>query len=144
MKKVLILFSLIFSVSLSAQGEAGTVSGTTVTMNEIAPVWPGCEGVSLGERDACFKKKLISHITKNYKYPAAELKKNVQGVVKITFVVNKEGLIDIKSLSGGNKGLQAEAKRNIMLIPKMAKPGQLGGEPHPIEYTVPFTFKSGR
>ena len=144
MKKALILLSLIFSSALYAQGEAGSVSGTTVTMREIAPVWPGCEGVSLGERDACFKKKLISHITKNYKYPAAELKNNVQGVVKITFVVNEKGLIDIVSLTGGNKGLQAEAKRNIMLIPKMAEPGQLGGEPHPIEYTVPFTFKSGR
>jgi protein TonB len=144
MKKVLILFSLIISASLYAQGEAGTISGNTVTMNEIAPVWPGCEGVSLAERDGCFRKKLISHITKNYKYPAEELKKNIQGVVKITFVVNKKGLIDIKSLSGGNKGLQAEAKRNIMLIPKMATPGQLAGEPHPIEYTIPFTFKTGR
>ena len=63
MKNLLILFSLILSTTLYAQGDAGGISGTTVTLREIAPVWPGCEGVSLGERDACFKKKLITTMT---------------------------------------------------------------------------------
>lgn len=124
--------------------EAGSVSGTTVTMKEIAPTWPGCEGKKgLGLAD-CFTKKLTQHIVSNYKYPPEAYKKNEQGVVTVDFIINKLGMVEIENISGGTATLQKEAKRNIMSIPKMAKPGQLGGEPHVISYTVPFTFKTGK
>ncbi len=48
------------------------------------------------------------------------------------------------SVSGGTKALQDEAKRNIMTIPKMSKPGMLAGKPRAIKMTVPFTFKTGK
>ena len=62
----------------------------------------------------------------------------------VEFYVNEQGTIDIKSISGGSKSLQAEAKRNIATIPKMAKPGMMAGKPRAIKYIVPITFKTGK
>ena len=111
-------------------------------MNEIAPVWPGCSG-SIASKKSCFTKNLNAHVVKNFKYPMAEFKKNIEGRVVVDFMINVKGLPEIKSVTGGNKGLQEEARRNIMLLPKM-KPGMLGGKPRAINYKVPFNFKTGK
>mgnify|MGYP000621829141 CR=1 FL=1 len=143
MKNLIVLLFLITTVGGYAQ-EWGTIEKNKITMREVAPVWPGCENDSATKRDNCFNTQLATHIAKNFKYPAEEYKKNIQGRVVVTFIVNTEGLIEIKNITGGNEGLQAEAKRNIMSIPKMAKPGMLAGKPRAIEYTVPITFKTGK
>tara|TARA_R110002124_G_scaffold287364_1_gene474009 strand:+ start:42686 stop:43117 length:432 start_codon:yes stop_codon:yes gene_type:complete len=143
MKKTIFILSLLISTTLFAQEEWGNVNKNVVTMKEIAPVWPGCESNSTSKRDACFDQKLAQHIAKNFKYPAEEYKKNVQGRVVVEFYINEKGMVDIKKVSGGSPGLQAEAKRNIMAIPKM-KPGMMGGKPRAIKYTVPFNFKTGK
>ena len=143
MKNTLIILSLLLSTISVAQEEWGDVRSNVVTLNEIAPIWPGCEGNNVSQRDACFNKKLTQHVIKNYKYPASEYKKNIQGKVTVVFDINEKGLVDIKSVTGGSTGLQAEAKRNILLIPKMT-PGMFGGKPRSIEYIVPFNFKTGK
>ncbi len=143
MKKIIFVLSLLISTTLFAQEEWGNVNKNVVTMKEIAPIWPGCENGSAAKRDACFDQKLTQHIIKNFKYPSNEYKNNVQGRVVVEFYINEKGMVDVKSVTGGNSGLQAEAKRNIMAIPKM-KPGMMGGKPRAIKYTVPFNFKTGK
>lgn len=143
MKNALIILCLFASASIFAQREWGDVNKNTVTMKEIAPVWPGCESNNVAQRDGCFDQKLTQHIVKNFKYPAKEYKNNIQGRVVVEFVINEKGLVDVKSVTGGSEGLQAEAKRNIMAIPKM-KPGMMAGKPRAIKYTVPFNFKTGK
>jgi protein TonB len=143
MKNLLVILCILASTVSFAQ-EWGNIDKNKVTIREVAPVWPGCESDSATKRDNCFNSKLANHIAQNFKYPAAEYKNNVQGRVVVTFIVNTEGLIEIKNITGGNEGLQAEAKRNIMSIPQMAKPGMLAGKPRAIEYTVPITFKTGK
>jgi len=144
MKRLLIICCLLGTSLAFSQEEWGDVNKNTVTMKEIAPVWPGCEGKSGSGIDHCFKQKLGQHIGKNYKYPAEAYKKNEQGKVVIVFYVNEQGTIDIESVSGGSELLRKEAKRNISAIPKMAKPGMMAGKPRAIKYTVPITFKTGR
>lgn len=143
--KNLFLFAVVLlsSVTVFAQ-EWGSVNGNRVTMKELCPVWPGCEKGTAAERESCFDEQLIAHITKNFRYPAEAYKKNVQGKVTVDFIINEKGLVEVKSVSGGSKALQDEAKRNIMSIPKMAKPGMLAGKPRAIKFTVPFTFKTGK
>ena len=133
-------------MSFSAAGfsqEWGTVNKNNVTMKEIAPTWPGCESNS-GSTDACFRQMLAQHVGKNFKYPTEAWKNNEQGKVIVEFMITETGTVDIKSVTGGTASLQEEAKRNIMLIPKMAKPGMLAGKPKAIKYTVPFNFKTGK
>jgi protein TonB len=143
MKKTIFILSLLISTTLFAQEEWGDVEKNVLTMKELAPIWPGCSG-NADQRNACFKQKLAQHIAKNFKYPAAEYKNNVEGKVVVNFIINEQGLPEIKKVTGGTTALQNEAKRNIMAIPKMTKPGMMGGKPRAINYTVPFTFKTGK
>ncbi len=142
MKNFLLLVCILVSTTISAQ-EWGNVDKNVVTMKEVAPIWPGCEGSNVAKRDACFDTKLTQHIIKNFKYPINEYKKNIQGKVIVDFVINEKGIVVVKKVAGGSKGLQEEAKRNIMSIPKM-KPGMMGGKPRAIKFTVPFNFKTGK
>ncbi|HBY68975.1 MAG TPA: energy transducer TonB, partial [Flavobacteriaceae bacterium] len=87
---------------------------------------------------------LAQHIAKNFKYPPQAYKNNDQGRVVVKFIINEEGLVEIKNISGGTAALQKEAKRNIMAMPKMTKPGMMGGKPRAIKFTVPITFKTGK
>ena len=144
MRNIFILAIILFSTSLFAQEEWGNVVNNEVTLKEIAPVWPGCEAGDVAERDKCFNQKLTAHIKKNFKYPADAYKKNEQGKVTVEFIINEKGMVEVKKVSGGSKSLQDEARRNIMSIPKMSKPGMLGGKPRAISMIVPFTFKTGK
>ncbi len=144
MKYVLFLVCILFSTTIFAQQEWGNVSKNQVTLKEIAPIWPGCEAGDAAKRDACFNQKLAAHISKNFKYPAEAYKKNEQGKVIVDFVINEKGLVEVNSVSGGSKELQDEAKRNILAIPPMSKPGMMGGKPRAIKMSVPFTFKTGK
>lgn len=143
MKISLITLCLLISVTLSAQEEWGSLNKNELTLKQIAPIWPGCEAGNSTKRDACFNQMLVKHVGKNFKYPANEYQKNIQGEVVVEFIINAEGMVEIKSTSGGNKGLQEAARKNILLIPKM-KPGMFAGKPTATEYTVPFNFKTGK
>ena len=143
MKISLITLCLLISVTLSAQEEWGSLNKNELTLKQIAPIWPGCEAGNSTKRDACFNQMLVKHVGKNFKYPANEYQKNIQGEVVVEFIINADGMVEIKSASGGNKGLQEAARNNILLIPKM-KPGMFAGKPTTPEYTVPFNFKTGK
>ena len=135
MKKVLTICCILFTTSIFAQQEWGNMERNKLTMKEIAPIWPGCESDNVAKRDACFDKKLVQHIIQNFKYPAADYKNKVQGEVLVDFKINEKGMVEIIRVTGGTKSLRAEAKRNILCIPKMT-PGMLGGKPRAIKYFV--------
>ncbi|MGY8885337.1 MAG: energy transducer TonB [Flavobacteriales bacterium] len=143
MKISLITLCLLIFGTLSAQEEWGSLNKNELTLKQIAPIWPGCEAGNSTKRDACFNQMLVKHVGKNFKYPANEYQKNIQGEVVVEFIINADGMVEIKSASGGNKGLQEAARNNILLIPKM-KPGMFAGKPTATEYTVPFNFKTGK
>lgn len=144
MKYLIIALVCLVSFGVQAQEEEwGSLKGNTLTVKEIPPVWPGCEEKEPSQRDRCFKQKLIRHIMSNYKYPSDAYKNNEQGEVTVIFDITEEGTVKIKEVSGGTNSLQEEAKRNILLIPKM-KPGMMAGKPKAVEYTVPIGFKTGK
>ena len=142
MKISMILLCFLVSITVSAQ-EDWSLKKSTLKMKETAPVWPGCESDSPTKISACFNKMLVKHIQKNFKYPAAEYKKNIQGEVVVDFNINTKGLVEINSATGGNKGLQDAAKKLIQQIPKM-RPGMFGGKPSTVPYIVPLNYKTGK
>ncbi|MGB3774638.1 MAG: energy transducer TonB [Leeuwenhoekiella sp.] len=137
MKKFLILLAITFSASAFAQ-DGVSVKGSTMTVRDIAPVWPGCEG-SVAKKKACFTQKLGQHIGKNFKFPEGYKPGSIKEKVIVSFVINEKGLPEILEVTGGTAALQEEAKRNILAIPEMT-PGHAGGKPKAIKYKVPFTF----
>ncbi len=137
MRKFLIILTLLFTATTFAQ-EGVSVKGSTMVVKDIAPVWPGCEG-SIAKKKACFKQNLAQHIGKNFRFPKGYNPGSIKEKVVITFMINEKGLPEVLDVKGGTEALQEEAKRNIMSIPEMT-PGQAGGKPKAIKYTVPFTF----
>lgn len=137
MKNLLIIALLCLSATAFAQ-EGVSMKGNTLTVSEVPPVWPGCSG-SKAQKKSCFNQNLAKHISTNFKFPKGYKPGSVKEKVIVKFVINTNGKPEIKSVSGGTKELQEEAKRNILLIPQM-KPGQAGGKPKAIKYTIPFTF----
>ena len=137
MRSFILVLSLFFTVTCFAQ-EGVSMKGGTMTTKDVAPVWPGCKG-SQTQKKNCFNQNLAKHISKNFKFPKGYKPGTVKEKVVVSFVIDKEGKPEIKSVKGGTPELQAEAKRNIMSLPQMT-PGQAGGKPKAIGYKVPFTF----
>lgn len=133
----------LFLVSAIALGQRTTklsqdgisMKGNTLTMSENPPTWPGCEG-SRSQRSNCFNQNLAKHVVKGFKFPKGH-KRGTK--VTVAFVIDKTGKAVVKKVSGGNKALQDEVRRQIASLPQM-KPGHIGGKPKEIQYTMPFTF----
>ncbi|MFD1095025.1 TonB family protein [Salegentibacter chungangensis] len=104
---------------------------------QTSPVWPGCEGSD--DVKACFNQKLSQHVRANYEYPKNDKGEYVRGKVTITFEIDENGEVAVKSVEGSEPAVNEAAKAMILEIPKM-KPGTLNGEVDAREFTVPFNF----
>lgn len=87
---------------------------------------------------------ISSFIVKNVKYPKEALKKEIQGRVLISFVVNAEGYVeDVKPLLPPEKwlgyGLEEEAVRIVSAMPRWT-PGIQDGKKVKVRYTLPIYF----
>ncbi len=96
---------------------------------EQMPQFPGGE--------AALMKYIESHI----KYPPLAAQNNVQGIVVVQFVVNKDGSIgEVKVVRSVDKDLDKEAIRVIKTLPKFT-PGRQNGKAVSVWYTLPVSFK---
>lgn len=137
MKIVILFFFVFISIGAHAQKE-GAVQGNTVTFKEVAPVWPGCHGTEQ-EKSKCFNENLALLIQKNFSFKNGYTQADKGSRILVHFIINKEGNVEIESIEGGSEAMQKEAKRVILLLPKM-KPGSIGGKTTEINYTVPFNL----
>ena len=131
MKKLIIIFLATFlSFHLHAQNsEKPNVADTLDYMKmEHPPQFVG--GVKAFEK----------FIRKNLKYPTQALKNGIMGIVKVHFVINKEGVIENPQvLKPLDKILDVEA---IKLIKKMPawEPGKHNGQNVAVKYMIPVRF----
>ena len=96
---------------------------------DVMPEYPG-------GNEALFK-----FIMANIKYPEKAMKNKTQGMVFISFIVWKDGLVgDIKVLRGIGSGCDEEAVRVVSKMPKW-KPGQKNGQNVNVHFNLPIKFK---
>ena len=80
-------------------------------------------------------------VSENITYPTDALKRKVQGLVKIRFIVDTDGSVaGVKVLVSADSALDAEAKKVISQSPKW-KPGSMDGKPARVICTFPVEFK---
>jgi len=91
----------------------------------------------LGGEEAYFK-----YMTENMHYPEDEMEDGIEGVARVYYVVNKEGVVESAKVtrSSGNVNLDAEALRLIKAQPRYL-PGRQNGEPVNVGIAVDITFK---
>lgn len=81
------------------------------------------------------------YLQKNLKYPNVAKESNIQGKVRIEFVIEKDGtLSNIRVTESLTPETDAEAIRLIQNCPKW-KPGTARGMPVRVRYSVPIKFE---
>jgi len=86
--------------------------------------------------------ELVQFIADNLNYPRKAQKKNIEGMVIVSFVVRKTGKItDIEVIKDIGKGCGKEAARVVALTEGKWTPGQQRGKPVNVQYNLPVRFK---
>jgi len=128
MKRILILFStclLIFSASNAQELAKDTVA----KIIEVRPEFKGGD------------ENLYKYIKNNIKYPKKAKKKDIQGQVYVSFVVEKDGSInEIAIKKGVHELLDQEAMRIVQNMPAWS-PGNQNGKPIRVQFVLPIIFK---
>lgn len=114
---------------------------------EQMPRFPGCEDV-VGDNNAkkaCADKKLLSFIYDNIRYPDSAIELDIEGMVSLNFVVDKDGSInDIQIVKEPGGGCGREAQRVVKLmnnLPQKWTPGKQRGKNVKVRYNLPIKFK---
>ncbi len=129
---------LLLCGSLSFAQTGVSVNGNSLNTKEISPVWPGCSGTEAAKK-ACFKQKMVEHMKSHYHFPKDAQGNYIRGKAVVSFQVNEQGKVEVISVEGPKKELNAEAKKIVEAMPVM-EPGQLAGKPVAVKYKMPFTF----
>jgi len=127
MKKLLILLAFIFPfLSLTAQIEK-------------PPVYPGCENEAIQNLEICFNSKLKETIIANFQVPQTVLDENYNGIVKVVFLVNKNGNFDVLYVNAMYPELEEEAKRLFRNLPTI-EPATYNGRAIDSRYVIPISI----
>ena len=82
----------------------------------------------------------IQFLQQNIIYPKNARETNIQGIVYVTFVIEKDGAVnDVKVLKGIGGGCDEETIRVVGAMPKW-KPGYHRGKPVRVQYNMPVKF----
>lgn len=82
-------------------------------------------------------------LQKNISYPITAKRRNIQGKVYLQFFIEVDGsLTNITAVSSPDNDLSKEAIRVMNLSPRW-KPGELGGKPVSVKFTMPINFAMG-
>lgn len=107
---------------------------------EKVPVFPGCKGKTNAELKACFEKKVVQHVNKNFRFPELALELGIHGKVFVLFSIDQKGFVSGIRSRGPDKVLEKEAERIISLLPQMT-PAKQRGKAVRVPYSIPIHFK---
>jgi periplasmic protein TonB len=125
---------ILISMSLQAQSDSLVVpsapdsSVEKFAIIEELPQFPGGE------------KELFKFVSTNLNYPDIASQQGIEGIVYVTFTVEKDGSVgDIEILRGIGGGCDEEALRVVSIMPAW-KPGTQKGKPVSVRYNMPVRF----
>lgn len=106
------------------------------------PQFKACTKVPDMQKLTCFNERMVSHIQRNFNYPAAAAQQNIEGRVWVRFIIDKKGEVTNIKMKGPENGqlLEQEAKRMVSKLPKFV-PGEHNGKTANVEYYIPVNFK---
>jgi TonB family protein len=84
---------------------------------------------------------LYDYFARELRYPAEALKDSIQGIVSVSFLIDKEGKpVQIKIVNSLGTAFDKEAQRLIENMPTW-RPATLNGKPVAAKISLPFTFQ---
>ncbi len=111
-------------------GQTATASTTTDPIRPVETVhYPTFQGGSIG---------LYQHLKNQFKYPYSAWKKQLEGVVRVRFVVNYDGTVqDVEILKGLSLDIDTEIVRIFTILPHW-KPAAQDGKRVKATFTLDF------
>ncbi len=138
MMKVPVNFEL--PVKDAKEESIAAVSDVYTVVDEM-PAYKGCEGQSANESRQCTFEKIMDYTNANLKYPEEARTANVEGTVKIKFIIDEEGAVTSPSIVEGiGSGCDEEALRLVTSMPAW-QAGIKNGRAVKVEMELPFRFK---
>jgi TonB family protein len=138
-----------FDRSIAFQFTSGDVAfdqlarnGNVKVVVESAPIFPSCEEFYNSEKEKrkCFNNKIKQHIANNFQYPKLALRRKIQGIVYVQFIIDIDGSIKGIRTRGPHPILEKEAARIVSLLPGIV-PGRNGDEFVRVPFSFPITFR---
>jgi TonB family protein len=107
------------------------------------PVFKKCDNSDKKKEERCTVEKVRSYLEKKFEaYPQEAQDNFIEGIVVVSFVVEKDGSVtDVKALNDIGGGCAEAAVKMVKSLPKF-KPGlNKKGDPIRVQYTQPVRFK---
>jgi protein TonB len=148
--KYTVLLAIFFATANLASA-IEVISPAGVEMEEMEPAAP-YQDPPEEEQDSIYVKPdkmpqyrggmdgLYRYLRENIRYPEKAAKKNIQGKVLVSFVVDKNGKIkQVKLVESVDKALDKEALRVVSNMPRWI-PGEKEGKKVNVRFTLPVIF----
>jgi protein TonB len=79
-------------------------------------------------------------IVKNMRYPDSAINANIEGKIKVKFIVDENGIVgDVHAVNSLGYGLEQEAERVVAIMPHW-KPGKANGKLVKVYFVLPIQF----
>lgn len=107
---------------------------------EKIPLFVSCDKNDMDNVN-CFNYEMQKHIINNFNYPKKALRKGIEGVLEVSFIIGVDGDVSNVVVKGANESdvLKEEAKRIVSLLPRFV-PGEHKGRKIPVSYKFPMNF----
>jgi len=158
MKTLFTYALLVFSVSLFAQSGSEVAPPPPpppppppthegfISIAQEYPRFPGCEEMTEDKnaRKKCSEEKMIAYIAEHLEYPKAAKKNKTEGMVVVSFVVEKDGTLSkVKVVRDIGDGCGEEAKRvveSMITNGVVWIPGSQRNKVVKVQYNLPVKF----
>lgn len=127
--------------------ESNIYSDEEVSFFKVAEKMPLFDGDCVENEDEpikqrhCSQKRMLEFLYGNMRYPAEARNKGVQGTAVIRFIIDAEGNVTQPEIFRDiGAGCGEEALRIVNSMPAWI-PGEIDGEPVPVEFNLPVKFK---
>jgi protein TonB len=133
-------------IIIKGDEEEEIIEDAEFTVVEDMPSFPGCDNLETNaERKKCTEENLIKYIYKNIKYPTLAKDNGIQGMVVVSFVVDKNGKItDTKVIKDIGGGCGEEAEKVILSMNSLSErwtPGMQRAQKVKVRYNMPIRFR---
>lgn len=138
MRKLLVVLFWGIVSAVFAQPDSAEIR----TVAEQMPFFPGCEHYKADDpaKRACSDKALAAFISSRLVYPDSAARRNIEGMVIVSFVVDEQGNPrDMRILRDIGGGCGAEALRVVRAMPKW-EPAVQEGRNVPVRLNLPVRF----
>lgn len=123
--------ALLGAMSAVAQVPADSVPTKVYTYVEQMPELPGGGGL----------RAIVTAVQRNLRYPKEAQRDRIEGKVFVSFTVTETGQVqNVKVVKGIGSACDEAVVTAVQLLPRFT-PGRQNGQPVPVNFTVPATFK---